>query len=278
MSLDGSEVECVMNPLTEDEMVEAVKGREGVDLEEVKARVMLMSDGRSEWGEHQYLVEDLRAGVMTDYGGTVLCNEIQPNPPNRGPNCEAIITLKEGAQPRKQRAMPMHGERLEALGIIADEWLAAKNVEPGMGPWGSPCFPVATKVKGKWRGVVDMRWVNEQCVEDAHPLPRIDEIMVRQGKSEIFSALDLKDAFHHIPLTESSRSITCTTTIMGVFQWRVVLMGWKNGVQYCKRILEVALAEMAEIASGYVDDILMGTRRVDQLITWGISSRSMRGM
>ena len=65
--------------------------------------------------EHQELVEGLRVGVMTDYGGTVLCNEIQPDPPNRGPNCEAIITLKEGAQPKKQRAMPMHGERLKAL-------------------------------------------------------------------------------------------------------------------------------------------------------------------
>ena len=122
------------------------------------------------------------------------------SPPNRGPNCEAIITLKEGAQPNKQRAMPMHGERLEDLGIIADEWLAAKLVEPGMGPWSSLCIPVATKAKGKWRGVVDMRWVNEQCIEDAHPLPRSDEIiMVRQGKSQIFSALDLEDAFHQIP-------------------------------------------------------------------------------
>ena len=121
------------------------------------------------------------------------------------PTCEAIITLKEGAQPKKQRAMPMHGERLEALGKIADEWLGAKKVEPGMRSWSSPWFPVATKLKGKWRGVVDMRWVNEQCVEDAHPLPRIDEIMVRQGKSEIFSALDLKDAFHQIPNPKSTQ-------------------------------------------------------------------------
>ena len=81
VSLDGSEVECVMNPLTKDEMVEAVKDGEGVSLEGVKARVMLMSDGSSEWGEHQEFVEGLRAGVMTDYGGTVLCNEIQPDPP-----------------------------------------------------------------------------------------------------------------------------------------------------------------------------------------------------
>ena len=38
-------------------------------------------------------------------------------------------------------------------------------------------------------------------------------------------------------------------------------MGWKNGVQYCQRNLEVALADVADIASGYVDGILIGTRR-----------------
>ena len=117
-----------MSPLTEDEMVEAVKRHDGADLEEEQARVMLMSDGSSEWGEHQELVEGLRAGLVTDLGGTVLCNEAQPDPPNRGPICEAIITFKEGAQPKKQSAMQMHSERLEALGMIANEWLAAIKV------------------------------------------------------------------------------------------------------------------------------------------------------
>ena len=62
--------------------------------------------------------------------------------------------------------------------------------------------------QGQVAGIVDMRWVKDQCVEDAYLIPRIDEIMVRQGKSHIVSALELKDAFHQIPLAESSRSIT----------------------------------------------------------------------
>ena len=36
----------------------------------------------------------------------------------------------------------------------------------------------------------------------------------------------------------------------------VVVMGWKNGVHYCQRNLEVALADAKEIVAGYVDDIL----------------------
>ena len=41
-------------------------------------------------------------------------------------------------------------------------------------------------------------------------------------------------------------------------------MGCKIGVQYSQRSLEVALADVADIASGYVDDILIGTRRDNQ--------------
>ena len=36
-------------------------------------------------------------------------------------------------------------------------------------------------------------------------------------------------------------------------------MGWKNGVQYCQRNLEVSLRAVDHIASGYVDDILIGS-------------------
>ena len=81
----------------------------------------------------------------------------------------------------------------------------AKKVQLWIGEWSSPCFPVATKTRGKWRGVVDMRHVNEQCVEDCYPLPRIEDLLVLQGGCEIHSALDPKDAFHHIPMEESSR-------------------------------------------------------------------------
>ena len=68
----------------------------------------------------------------------------------------------------------------------------AKKVELGIGDWSFQCFSVAIKTKGKWRGVVDMRHVNEQCVEDSYPLPRIEGLLVQQEGCEILSALDLK--------------------------------------------------------------------------------------
>ena len=90
--------------------------------------------------------------------------------------------------------------------------------------------------------------MNDQCLEDSYTLPRIDDILVKQGQKHIHSALDLKDAFHQIPMRQEDRHITGTVTPRGLFQWRVIPMGWKNGVQYCQRNLEVSLTKVRDIA------------------------------
>ena len=75
------------------------------------------------------------------------------------------------------------------------------------------------KKGGKWRGVVDFRALNEASVNDSHPLPRIEDILVRQGRKKVYSIIDLKDAFHQVPMHPESRPYTCTTTPRGTKQW-----------------------------------------------------------
>ena len=60
--------------------------------------------------------------------------------------------------------------------------------------------------------------MNDYCQEESYPLPHIDEILVKQGKKHIHSVLDLKDAFHPIPMQKDSRNITGTVTPKGLFQ------------------------------------------------------------
>ena len=139
-----------------------------------------------------------------------------------------------------------------------DEWVRDKKVEEGQSAWSSPTFLVAKK-GGKWRGVVDFRALNEATVTDAHPLPRIEEILVEQGRRHIFSALDLKDAFHQVPLHRDSRPHTCCSTPRGTKQWCVVVMGLKNGVAIFQRVIEYCLQRVADAADPYVDDIIIGT-------------------
>jgi hypothetical protein len=149
------------------------------------ARVITSDSSDSEWGEHQALVDELRAKLHEDYDNIVLGEEIFPDPPHRGPHCTAHIFLKPGAQPKKQKQILLQGERRDAMIVIAQNWLNKLRTEPCEGPWSSPAFPVRKKIYD-WRGVVDARYMNTQCMDDAYPLPRIMDILVRMGRKKIF--------------------------------------------------------------------------------------------
>ena len=207
-----------MTRLDEDELLEFMDRCGAPRLREVAMKALTVSDGKKDRGVHQELVEGFRQALIAEFGGKVLADKIRPNPPDRGKNCVAELVLKPRAESKKQRAMQFSGEGLKAMEDVTAEWFPEGKIKPGKGPWSSPCFPVSTKTKGKWRGVVDMMHVDEQCVEDAYALLRVEDMLVQQGAREIHSALDLKYAFHKMPLAEPSRYITCTATPRGIFQ------------------------------------------------------------
>ena len=214
--------------------------------------------------EKEPQVLDRIKALHEDFDGKVLRDKIFPGEqPIRGPLGEGRIELKAGAIAQKQRAIPLTGERRDAMIALVDDWVASGKVERGYSEWSSPAFVVAKK-GGKWRGVVDFRKLNEATVGDSHPLPRIEDILVRHGRNTIFSVMDLKDAFHQVPLEKASRPCTCTSTPRGTKQWCVVVMGLKNGVAIFQRVIEYCLEEVADVADPYVDDIIIGTKG-----TWG---------
>jgi len=45
--------------------------------------------------------------------------------------------------------------------------------------------------KQKWRVVIDYRKLNEITIDDRFPIPNIEDIIMRLGKSKVFTALDL---------------------------------------------------------------------------------------
>ena len=155
----------------------------------------------------------------------------------------------------------MAGERRDAFIKLTQDWLLDRKIEPGTGPWSCPGFCVAKK-GGKWRGVIDYRALNEATVNDSYPLPRITDILVRQGGRHLFTVLDLKDAFHQVPLAESSRPTTGMSTPVGVMQWRVLPQGVKNGPAIFQRVVEWVLREVADVADPYFDDIIIRTERL----------------
>ena len=85
--------------------------------------------------------------------------------------------------------------------------------------------------------VVDYRRLNEVTVVDSHPLPRIGDILQRQGRFQIWSVLDMKDGYHQVPLKKEDMHITCMSTPRGTKQWTVLAMGLKNAGAIFQRMM-----------------------------------------
>jgi hypothetical protein len=117
---------------------------------------------------------------------------------------------------------------------------------------------VPKKKPGEYRLVEDFRKLNDAIIDDGHPLPRIEDILQKQGGYKIWSVLDLKDGYHQMPLKVEHRPYTCMSTPRGSFQWKVLVMGLKNGNAMFQRMMEWVLRNL-ENADPYVDDIIIGS-------------------
>ena len=166
--------------------------------------------------------------------------------------------MKPDAEPKAQRAFQLTGERREALVKFVNKLLEEDKVEFGVSKWSSPAFPVAKKAPGEWRLVIDYRALNDATKTDAHPLPRIGEILQRQGRFKIWTVLDMKDGFHQIPMKKEHRHYTCMSTPLGLLQWKVMPMGLKNAPAIFQRIMEYVLRDFP-FADPYINDIIIGS-------------------
>ncbi len=81
------------------------------------------------------------------------------------------------------------------------------------------------KRPGEFRLVVDYCALNAATVTDAHPLPRIEDILQRQGRYKMWSVLDMKNGYHQVYMCKSDRHLTCMSTPRATKQWTVLVMG-----------------------------------------------------
>ena len=141
---------------------------------------------------------------------------------------------------------------------MVDDYVRQGKLEPGKGPWSSPAFPVPKKKPGEYRLVVDYRMLNDATVTEAHPLPRIEDILHRQSQFRVWSVLDMRDGYHQVPLKKEHRPYTCMSTPNGIYQWTVLVMGLKNGGAIFQRMMEWVVGGM-EGVDVYIDDVIVGS-------------------
>lgn len=170
---------------------------------------------------------------------------------NLTPDCKPVITKSRRHSIEDHKFINSEVKRLLKEGII----------EPSHSPWRAQAFVVKGENR-KQRMVVDYsQTINKYTMLDAYPLPRIEQLISRIAKYKVFSRLDLKNAYHQVPIIESERHYTAFEANGKLYQFLRVPFGVTNGVACFQRTIDAVIEEEhLEDTFPYLDDVTVGGR------------------
>lgn len=143
-----------------------------------------------------------------------------------------------------------------------DKMLNQGIIKPSFSPWSAPIWIVPKKKDAsntrKWRLVVDYRKLNEKTVSDKYPIPNINEILDKLGRSMYFTTLDLASGFHQIEMHPKDIKKTAFSVDGGHFEFVRMPFGLKNAPSTFQRVMDNVLGELVgTICLVYLDDIIV---------------------
>ena len=136
--------------------------------------------------------------------------------------------------------------------------LASGVIRSSNSPWASPVV-MAKKKDVSLRFCVDFRQFNAATVKDAHPLPRIDDLLDALHGARWFSTLDLKSGYWQVPIMERDKEKTAFRTSRGqLYEFNQVPFGLCNAPATFSRLMDRVLSGLHwETCLFYLDDIIV---------------------
>ena len=148
------------------------------------------------------------------------------------------------------------------------QMLSSNVIRPSNSPWASPVV-MLWKKDGSLCFCVDFRQLNAATVKDAHPLPRIDDLLDTLYGAKWFSTLDLKSGYWQVPITEQDKAKTAFRTSSGqLFEFNQVPFGLCNAPATFSLLMDCVLAGLHwETCLFYLDDIIVFSSTWEEHLT-----------
>ena len=88
----------------------------------------------------------------------------------------------------------MHPDKIQILRKEINTLLELGIIRPSQFCYASPCMLI-DKPDGGVRLVIDFSLLNRNCYCQAHPIPRIDDLIDKIGQAKFLTKLDPTDAY-----------------------------------------------------------------------------------
>ena len=151
--------------------------------------------------------------------------------------------------------------RREVIKQKVDKLLAAGFIREIQYPEWLSNVVVVPKKNGKWRVCVDYSNLNDACLKDTFPLPRINQIVDATAGHQLLFFLDAYSSYNQIPMYPPDLANTTFITPTGMYCYNVMPFGLKNteATYQCMTscIFEPLLVKTME---AYIDDILIKSK------------------
>lgn len=122
--------------------------------------------------------------------------------------------------------------------------------------WGTPLVPVV-KPNGQIRICGDYKTtINRFLIDVKYPLPRIDQIFASMQGGELFTKLDLSNAYNQLILDKESQKLCAWSTHKGIFLMTRMPFGIKTAASIFQKTMEGLLGEFNSTFC-YQDDIVV---------------------
>ena len=178
-----------------------------------------------------------------------------------GPHTYFHSIITEPTPPLRERVRVLSNEKLDFVRAEFAELLNSGVVRRSSSPWAAPIH-VVPKKDGTFRPCGDYRRLNKVTIHDAYPMPLINDVLQRLPNATVFSTLDLRKAYHQIPMTPADICKTAVITPCGLFEYLFMPFGLRNAAQTFQRHIDHVL-ENLPFALAYIDDILIGSVDAD---------------
>ncbi|XP_046844913.1 uncharacterized protein LOC124438758 [Xenia sp. Carnegie-2017] len=243
--VDSGSTHCFIHP----DLVEQLS----LTVHQTKEKVTMATCNYStKWQTWQALHES----VTIQYGGSApplkLCSltALNLDPPL------LFQHLTEGCKPIAIKSRKYSREDKEFITTEVQRLLDEGIIEPSESPWRAQVV-VTRNDRQKKRLVIDYsQTINRFTHLNAYPLPRIDDIVSKIAQYKVFSTVDLKSAYHQVPIQKEEKKYTAFEANQRLYQFRRVPFGVTNGAAAFQRMMDNFIAkECLEGTFVYLDNV-----------------------